>query len=189
MNNGTKIVLGVMGIIFALVLVVGLTLFGTGVGVYNGCIEREKGIEKQYADNQNIYDNYVKKVLETSQVSSKYANNLKSIYVGAISSRYGDTGSKAVFQWIQEHNPNLYGTIYIKIQNIIESGRNDFTANQTTLLARKAIYEVYIQSFPNNLFAKALGFPKIDMNKYDIITSNDTEKAFETKKVDAIKIN
>jgi hypothetical protein len=155
---------------------------GTGLGVYNGCITQENGIQKQYSDNQNVYDNYVKKVIEAAQVNVKYAKDLKDIYVSVLAGRYGSRGSQAMWQWIQEHNPNVDASIYKEVQQIIESGRNDFTANQTSLLERKRIYGIYLQVFPNVLFAKFLGFPKIDFAKYDIVTSDDTQKVFETKK-------
>jgi hypothetical protein len=36
--------------------------------------------------------------------------------------------------------------------------------------------------------ASISGFPHIDLSKYDIVTSDRTEKAFTTKKDEAIKL-
>jgi hypothetical protein len=76
----------------------------------------------------------------------------------------------------------------VKIQQIIEAGRNSFEADQKSLLDRKRAYEVYAGSWPRSWIASALGFPKIDLNKYGIVTSDRTEKVFEEKKDDPIDV-
>jgi len=181
-------VLVVFGVLASFVLVSAVVLVMQGIGFNNTSIKFEKDIEAQYKQNQNSYDNYFKKVQEAAQVPVRYAEDLKGIYAAVITGRYGKDGSKAAWQWIREHNPNLDPSIYRQIQQIIESGRNDFQSNQTTLLDKKRVYETYISTFPNNLFANFLGFPKIDLAKYDIVTSTDTEKAFETKKAEKLKV-
>jgi hypothetical protein len=37
--------------------------------------------------------------------------------------------------------------------------------------------------------AKFMGFPKIDLEKFGIVTSNETDKAFDTKKSEPFKLN
>lgn len=168
--------------------VLGLSILASGVGTYNDLIAQERGLEAQYKNNQNIYDNYFKKVQEAVQVSDKYAGDLRSIFVSTLQGRYGDKGSKAVFQFIKEHNPNLDSSVYLKLQQIIESGRNDFQMSQTTLLDKKRVYETNLQQFPTNLVAQVLGFPRIDLKNLDIVTSETTEKAFQTKRSEPLKL-
>jgi hypothetical protein len=110
------------------------------------------------------------------------------VWKNVMTGRYGNNGSRAMFNWIQEHNPNLDASIYKKIQELVESGRNSFEQDQKMLLDKKREYQNYLETFPNNLLAGALRFPRLDMSKYDIVTSERTEKAFETKKDEPIKL-
>jgi hypothetical protein len=184
MGTGTKIGLGL------LIAFVVATIFGVGsvVSTNNECVTQEAGITAQYKQNQNNYDNYIKKVQEVAQIPAMYVDGLKKIYTAALTGRYGANGSKAVFQFIKEQNPNVDPAVYTKIQPIIEAGRTSFEADQKMLLDKKRVYEVELKSFPNNLIASTLGFPKLDLSKYDIVTSDETEKAFESKKSAPLKI-
>jgi len=176
---GVGVVTGVLGVIF---------LFSI-IGVNNNCITQEATIKAQYGQNQNNYDNMWKRIKEVAQVPSMYTEDLKKVYDSAISGRYGANGSKAMFNWIKEHNPNFDGTLYKQVQQVIESGRLSFADDQKILLDKKRGYETYLNQFPTNVIGKnLLGFPKIELAKYDIVTSEETTTAFETKKVDEIKL-
>jgi hypothetical protein len=184
MNTSTKVLLGIGG---GFILLIVVALFGV-MGANNTWVQMEAGIKAQYDQNRNNYDNMWKKFKEASQVTSMYTDDLKKVYDGVVQGRYGGGGSRALFQMIKEHNPNFDGSMYKNLQVMIESGRNTFESNQKMLLDKKRLYEIEIQSFPNSIFAHTLGFPKINLAKYDIVTSGATEQAFETKKADEIKL-
>jgi hypothetical protein len=179
--------IGILGAL-ALVLISGISYAGCAFGFRSDCIKAEAGIKAQYSENQNNYDNMWKKFREASQVNESYAKDLKEIYQAAITGRYGASGSQAAMQWIKEQNPTIDSATYTKLQAMIEAGRNEFEAEQKQLIDRKREYEVFLGSttalFVNPLF----GFPRIDLSKYDIVTSSRTEKAFEEKKDDEIKL-
>jgi hypothetical protein len=184
MTNGTKVALGIFG---AFILLAGITVMSV-VGTNNDFVKAEQGIVAQYKQNQNNYDNYIKKIAEVAQVPAMYRDDLEKVYKSAITGRYGANGSKATFQWLKEQNPTLDSKLYVKIQQIIESGRVSFESDQKMLLDKKRVYQTNLKVFPNTMIAGTLGFPKIDLTKYDIVTSDETEQAFKTKKSKPIKL-
>ena len=185
MSTGTKLLIGIGGAFLLLAIVA----IGSVVGINNDLVRQEATISAQYKQNQNNYSNYFNKLQEVAQVPSMYAKDLKDVYTAAISGRYGKDGSKAVFQFLVEKNPNFDASLYTKIQQVIESGRNSFEADQKTLLERKRIYEISLKEFPRSFVASALGFPKINLSEIDIVINDETENAFKTKKAGPIKLN
>jgi len=167
--------------------VVGFGVVGVGCGALNfrsECITQEAGVKAQYKQNQNNYDNMWKKFLEASQVNKAYADDLKELYKNTMIGRYGADGSKATFQFIKEHNPTLDPQTYVKLQAMIEAGRNGFEAEQKQLLDKKREYESFLGTPSASVFNLFFGYPKIDLDKFDIVTSSKTEKVFEDKKDD-----
>lgn len=166
----------------ALVLILVVGYFIMGVSVSNEAARLEAQLKAQYDDNRNVYDNYFKKVKEIAQVPEMYVNDLQKVYKTAIGARYGADGSKAMFQFIREHNPNFDASMYTKIQQVIEAGRKDFEVAQRMLLDKKSIYLAKLEQFPWGFFARSYGWPKINLKEIDIVTSDRTEKVFETKR-------
>jgi hypothetical protein len=184
MNKFLAIGVGVVSVIGVLVL----TLVLTVLGYYNTAVQMETTITAQYDQNKNNYTKMFNSFKETAQVPDMYIDGLKKVYDSAIQGRYGKDGAKAMFTWIQEQNPQVDAKVYTKIQTLIEANRNDFEANQKTLIDKKQIYQVYYKQMPRGFVLGVFGFPKIDMDKYGIVTSSDTESAFESKQAGPISL-
>lgn len=177
-------VLGVVGM-----LVVGV-IFGF-IGFQNESNRYENGIKAQYDNNRNVYDNGWKKVKEMAQVPELYTDQLKDLYDGTMTGRYGPNGSRALLQFIQEQNPTLDATLFRQIQQAIESFRNQFQQSQTELVARRQQYENYLTTNTSSRFYNWVSggsYPKIDLTKYDIVTSDKTEEDFQRKKSEPLDL-
>ena len=146
----------------------------------------ENGIVAQYTDNQNVYDNGFKQVLEAAKVTTKQADDLNKLYKEVLS---GVKDSGAVLLALGKFNPDMDQNTYRKVQQLIESFRNDFKQRQTELIARKNQYKNFLTgSTKNRAVNQFANYPKIDLATYDIVTSDETQDTFKTKRAKPLDI-
>lgn len=169
----------ILGSILALFIFIGVTLVASYISANNYGAKIEATVEAQWTNNKNILAQYQQKVMEVAQVPSMYKDDMKEIVSAVMGGRYGADGSKAMFQWIQEKQPNIDSSVYTKIQQVTESGRKDFEIGQTKLIDIKAQYEMNQNYAWRGLWLKIAGYPKKDISKMNIITTSRTEGVFE----------
>ena len=179
-----KTLVAVVGIIVVLVLV-GV---GSYVSNYNYGNMAENTIKAEYTNMENILAQYSLKVMEAGQVPTMYKDDMKEVMTSVMTARMGSDGSKATFQWFKEHNINLDSSMYKQIQQIIESGRNKFENAQTKFIDTKRTYETNLGYLWKGMWLRIAGYPKIDLDKYKIISSGHAKKTFETGIDTGIKI-
>ena len=151
--------------------------------------QAEVAIKAKYADNENVYANGTQKVVEIAQVPAMYTKDLERIVKAAIQGRYGNNGSQATFQWIQEQNPNLDPAMYGKIQQVIEAFRNEFKVAQTGLLDQCRTYEAARGNVWSGFWLRIAGYPKMDItNMCTIVTTDKARQTFDTKRDSGIKL-
>lgn len=164
---------------FALIVIA--VLFATVAFSFNNkAVRMEKGLEATWVNNQNILGQYTLKVQEIAQVPEMYKNDLKEVMSSALSSRYGSDGSKANMQWIKEHAINFDSSMYTKIQQVMEAGRNEFQVAQTRLIDEKRAYVTSLETLPGKWIYGMMGFPSVNLDKYKPVLAADTSKVFET---------
>jgi hypothetical protein len=91
-------------------------------------------------------------------------------------------------QWIQEQNPQLDSKVYLRIQQSIEAGRDEFKNSQTAMLDIKRSYETSLGYFWTGTWLRIAGFPKLNLDEYKIVSTARADNAFETGKEEPMKL-
>lgn len=180
-----KVIAAIIAGLFVTVL---LYLVGTGIHYHNLGVNYETKLEAVWQENKVTLNTYTTKVQEVAQVPDMYRDDLQKVIQSTFQGRYGADGSKAVFQFIREQNMNLDPAMYRTIQQVMESGRNEFQMSQKVLIDTKAAYERQLKYFWSGLWFRALGYPKVDLSKYKIITLDSVEAKFTSGKDEVIKL-
>ena len=181
MNKG--IIATIIGVV-AIIVIIG----GSYVTAYNTANRLERGVEAAWTDNQNILAQYSNRVAEAAQIPAMQRDDLAEVVTQALDARYGDEGSQAMFQFIQEQNPQIDSEVYTQLQRTIEAGRRDFEAAQTRLIDRKRVYETHLGSLWTGTFMGMAGFPQTDLDKFNIVLNLRTEEAFSSGKEESIQL-
>jgi len=172
---------GFAGWIFlGIVLFATVGLIMTFVSYANNANRTEKKLLAVWENNENILAQYSLKIQEMAQIPDMYTEDLTKLYKTALEGRYGSDGSKAMWQWLKEKNPDLPATFYTKLQTVMEEGRNRFENGQTEFVDIKRGYETALGNIPDKWFLSIAGYPTIDLTKYKIITSDHAQDAFKT---------
>lgn len=178
----------VVSAVFAVIVLLVLGVFGTYVKYHNLGVQYETKLEATWQENKVVLNTYTTKVQEVAQVPNMYKNDLNEIVEATFQGRYGKDGSKAVFQWIQEKNMNLDPQLYRQIQQVMESGRNDFQTSQKSLVDVKRAYETQLGYFWSGMWLSIAGYPKIDLAKYKIVVLNEIDSKFESGQDSVLKL-
>jgi hypothetical protein len=178
MSTAIKIVIG-LGLTFVLV---GLFACGSLMSFNNTSVDLETQISAQYEANQAVYDKTWKSIVQTANVADAHAEKFKDIVVKSVEGRYGND-SGLLFKAISESSGQaLPVELFAKVQQIIEAGQAEFTANQKILISKKQTYERHLKTFPNTVYAGMLGYPRIKLDEFKIVTSDKTDAAFSAGK-------
>jgi len=187
------------GVAIACVVLAFLIWVG-GISWNNTGISLEETTTAQVKQNKNLYDGFWKKVKEVAQVTQEYKGDAKDLYIGLMEARY-PKGENPLMKWIQESNPTLDVSVYKKIQDVIEAGRNEFMRGQQDLADKQRRYKTHLRQFPGSLYQDSFDLPtiltgemapgkdldddgKLTVFDYPIVTSTKTETVFKEGKDD-----
>lgn len=184
-QRGSAALWVLLGVVF---LLVSFVMYA--IGHYNSAVRIENNIAAKYQDNQNVLSSYTLKIGEMAQIPEMYSNDLRRVITEALDARYGDTGSKAMFQWIQEQNPTLDVSVYKAIQVEMVAGRNAFQNSQTQLLDVCRTYSNQLDYAVGGTVLRILGFPRAGTldKKCVVIISKHAKQAYETGIDEGIKL-
>ena len=173
------------GIVIGGIALIGVTSY---ISAYNTGNRLERTIEATFTDNQNVLAQYSNRIGEAAQIPAMQRDDLAEVVERALDARYGEDGSQAMFQWIQEQNPQIDSTVYTELQRIINAGREDFRVAQTRLIDQKRVYETALGSFWQGTWLRIAGYPQTDMDQFVIVTNARTDEAFSTGQEEAIQL-
>ena len=180
-GGAAVVLLALTGALVAVAIVV----IASYITAFNSGNAMEAALRAQQDNNRNIYASYTQKVMEAAQVPAMMRDDMSRVVRDALEARYGEQGSRAVLQMITEQNPNLDPELYRKVQQIIESGRDEFKTAQTRLIDVKRSYETSLGSFWTGMWLRIAGYPKIDLAQFVPVTTARTESVFQNKREDA----
>ncbi len=152
-----------------------------GIGYNNSFVSHEAGIEAEQGKIENTLGAGYKKMKSQGLAVDKYKEVfLKALEIGT-TGRYGKNGVQAAMTWISESQPNLEPKVFQALQDAIEVTFNKFEAAQNARIDKVRAYKVSLGKFPGSMYAGMLGFPKLDLKKYEmIISSAEAKEAMES---------
>lgn len=177
------VVLGILAIFVAAPLM-------TYINAKNNSVRFEADIVRLDKASEIELSNHTNKILEMVQVPKMQTEHLTKLAKEALSARYGEDGSKALFQFIKENTAAPSEKLYLDLQATIAGGRQEFKLSQDVKIDRCTQYEIWRESFPTSIVAGFLGLPTKKLTgRCEIITDDLSRQAFETKRTSAIKLN
>lgn len=163
-------------------LAVGLISFQFYNSYYSLGNSTEKNIESLNQKSESVLSNFSTSILELTKVSDKYKDDLKEVIKQSLQGRYGEDGSKAVFQFLQEQNLNLDSNLYLNIQNALIAGRKEFKNSQERIIDVCKQYKTELDGLVSGAMLRFMNYPKIDLkDKCEIISDEQTRETFKTK--------
>jgi len=178
MKTKTKVILGVT----ALVAVLAVVIFLMDISYDNKHERLVADIEAQEQKIESNYDKMFKTIAQQAQVTDNFFAQFKEIYKGIMQDRYGDGGSKAMWQWLKEANPQAPSDLHIKLMNTIEASRASFDREQQKLANMSAEDKKLFTTKPARWFVSG------EHRTVTIISSTRTKKVIETGIDDDIKV-
>lgn len=151
------------------------------VSAYNYGNKAERELEASLSNNKNILASYTTRVMEAAQIPAMQRDDVAKVMKETLLARYGEKGSQATFQWIQEQNIQLDPSVYKQLQQMIEAGRREFQAAQTDLIDKTRGYKTNLGYLWTGFLLRVAGYPTIDLKQFDPVINTHTQEAFDTK--------
>lgn len=177
----------VLGGLFLFIFVASLISVGLVISKRNAFVRIENNIVIGYDESKNVHSNYVLRIQEMAQVPKMATKQLSEVIKASNEGRYGADGSKAVFQFLKEQNPNIPDSLYTNIQKEVVGGRLDFQSKITRVNDNKKVaYNMLDDTVGGFILKDILGMPRKNIgydggkDDYPVIMSETSVETFKT---------
>lgn len=175
----------VVAIIFGGILGLCVLVGGIAAMAYIGAANKgntmENSIDQLRQSSASTLSNLTQNIQELAQVPEMATDHLKQIIEAQMSGRYGQDGSKAVFQFLKEQNLQVDQRMYLNIQAAMSGGRKEFEISQNRLLSQCTSYKNEVGNVWSGFWLRQAGYPKADLKVVcRAVTDSKTDAAFET---------
>lgn len=179
MNTSTKVILSVLASFVILGVGVAGVLFSAYTSNHDYGNRAESQIVAEYQRAQNVLSNASTTVMDVASVSERYADDIKEVVQMSMTGR-SEYGENATVAFLQEQNINIDSSMYEQINLAIMSGREDFQNAQNRVIDVRRSYKTKLGSLWDGFWLKTAGYPKIDLEDYEIIVDQSTIDKFES---------
>ncbi len=131
---------------------------------------------KQMA-NTTEQDNMWKTIKQVAQVTDAQKNAIMEVVVGYATARGGNSKGGSLATLVHESVPNVDTSAFVKLQNVVDSKRSEWTRAQKELIDYKREHDNLIDMQPSGMICSFLGRKKIEIV---VITSAATKETFRT---------
>lgn len=182
---GKYIGISILSVISLLIFII----VGSYIAMNNQGTKFENQITQLQQDSQSSLSNLTMRIAEMAQIPTMATSQLKEIIEKQMTGRYGQDGSKAMFQFFKEQNLQVDSKLYTNVQSEIAGGRKDFEISQNRLISQCAPYKNQLGYIWSGFWLRLTGYPRIDLSKICRVISDDkTNSTFETSKQTIIKL-
>ena len=129
-----------------------------------------------------IHDQVIKTIAQSAQVTEKYVDSFKNIYIGIMEGRYDNDGDQ-LMKWIQESNPNFNDAAFNSLMDDIKVIRNKFAEQQIKVEDVIREHKTLCQDPFYSIFIK-----NTVPIEYEVISSAKTKMVIETREDNDIDI-
>lgn len=158
----------------AFFLMLALIMFVMNISFQNTYERIDQDIKAQYKKIESNYEKMSRVILQQAGILNKYSTDFREIYKGMMQGRYGKDGSKAMWQWIKEQNPQIDSTLYAKLMTTVEAQRTGFDRQQQKVSAMVAESNKMLRTAPSKWFVEG------EIKEAKIVSSSKTKVIMET---------
>lgn len=151
-----------------------LVIFIMNISYQNAYERIDQDILSQYKKVESNYEKMSRVILQQAGIVNKYSTDFKDIYKGMMQGRYGKDGSKAMFQWIKEQNPQIDAGVYKKLMTTVEAQRTGFDRMQSKIAMMVAESNKMLKTAPSKWFVDGI------IKEAKIVSSSNTKVIMET---------
>ena len=161
-------------------------IFGTSlISFSNTEVDLRSNYEAKTDANKADFDAMWKIISQTAQVPEQYKNGFAEVYGQIMEARYDKDAGGTLMRWITEQNPQFDSSLYARIQTVVEGQRTSFATRQKELRDVKREHDKLLRQFPGAFYNVFLSRDELDVV---LVTSDKTEKSFETGKDDSVNL-